>query len=212
VVALFIATATNLDLIARIAGFSMLATIVLYEPVMVSFKGGTFGHLLRNLRVVDDKTGGNLGFLRACLRFAVKVFLGVYSFFAMALTQRHQALHDVLSRSTVQISNLADARPHHFVAERSEFNSPHLPSAARRLTIIAAYVGLTFLVLCLALMGLMQTKMLSAGCLDRNFCDATERVLATGISILWFIAAAAIAYFGWRGRLYGARLRRSITR
>ena len=72
------------------------------SPLLVSLTGGTIGHYLCNMRVVDDR-GGNISFIKAFARMIIKSLLGWYSFLAMAMTSRHQAVHDLLTRSTVQM-------------------------------------------------------------------------------------------------------------
>ena len=52
------------------------------------------------MRVVDDR-GGNVSFIKALARMIIKSLLSWYSFLAMAMTSRHQAVHDLLPRSTV---------------------------------------------------------------------------------------------------------------
>ena len=88
----------------------MVTAVLLYEPVLVSFTGGTVGHHLTNLRVVDDR-GGNVSFLKACARMVVKDLLGWCSFVILMATSRNQAIHDLVTRSTVQIRDLAKALP-----------------------------------------------------------------------------------------------------
>lgn len=89
--------------------------ILLYDPAMVAWQGGTIGHRLQNLRVVDNRTGGNLSFLKALGRFALKAPLGLISFGSMAFSKRHQAIHDILTRSTVQMRDSARALPYQYV-------------------------------------------------------------------------------------------------
>src|SRR5258706_16372282 len=43
-------------------------TILFYEPLFVWLGGGTIGHRLMNLRVVDNRTGGRGWLLRALTR------------------------------------------------------------------------------------------------------------------------------------------------
>jgi hypothetical protein len=83
---------------------------VLYEPLLVAWRGGTIGHFATNLRVVGP-AGGNPSFARAFARYVVKTALGLPSFISMTLTRRHQAVHDVLTRTTVQIRDSSRARP-----------------------------------------------------------------------------------------------------
>jgi len=53
--ALAVAVAFASDNIARIVGFTVAATWLFYEPLLVSLTGGTIGHYLFNMRVVDDR-------------------------------------------------------------------------------------------------------------------------------------------------------------
>jgi len=107
-------------------GFLWWGTLLLYEPLMVAWCGGTLGHRLLNLKVVDDRTGGNPGLAKALARFLVKALLGVFSFFSMSVSRRHQAIHDMMTSSTVQIREPARAAPHHYVVVRR----PYPPSGS----------------------------------------------------------------------------------
>src|SRR5262245_14896431 len=100
--ALFAAVTVRSDEFSLDLGFGLAALILLYEPVLVSLAGGTIGHILSNLRVVDDHTQENISFLKALARLVIKATLGWYSFITMATTRRHQAVHDLLTGSTVQ--------------------------------------------------------------------------------------------------------------
>ena len=53
--ALIIAISFASDNIARFLEFTVAATWLLYEPILVSVTGGTVGHYLCNVRVVDDR-------------------------------------------------------------------------------------------------------------------------------------------------------------
>ncbi len=101
--AVFVAISLRSDTVSRMLGFLVVAVLVLYEPILVSFTGGTLGHTFANLRVVDENHGGNVSFAKALARLALKSLLGWYSFLVMAATRRNQAVHDLLTRSTVQI-------------------------------------------------------------------------------------------------------------
>jgi uncharacterized RDD family membrane protein YckC len=83
---------------------------LLYEPVLVSRTGGTLGHHVMNLRVQDEGAAEPIGFWRAFLRAWSKGLLGIGSFVAMVLTRRHQALHDVLTKSVVVVHDVDRAR------------------------------------------------------------------------------------------------------
>src|ERR1700704_1992335 len=62
---LAVVIALRSDSIGRYLGFAAIAVFLLYEPVMVSLSGSTIGHYLTNLRVVDDRTKGNVSFAKA---------------------------------------------------------------------------------------------------------------------------------------------------
>ena len=101
--AVLVAAMVRNNNVSRALGTLVVIGLVLYEPVLVSFTGGTLGHYFTNLRVVDERTGGNVSFFKACIRLVIKGGLGWYSFIIMAATRRNQAVHDLVTRSTVQI-------------------------------------------------------------------------------------------------------------
>src|SRR4051812_9705870 len=47
------------DTASRALGIVVVLVLLLYEPLLVSFTGGTLGHRFANLRVVDECHGGN---------------------------------------------------------------------------------------------------------------------------------------------------------
>jgi uncharacterized RDD family membrane protein YckC len=73
---LFVAVTLRSDNIARVLGFAIVVSWLLYEPLLVSFAGGTIGHRRTNLRVVDDRTQGNVGLLKSFARSIIKALLG----------------------------------------------------------------------------------------------------------------------------------------
>lgn len=89
-------------------------TLLFYEPLFVWLGGGTIGHRLMNLQVVDNRTGGPVSLPKALGRYLVKALLGVFSFFTMSFSRRHQAFHDFVTNSSVRIRNPAKARPHQY--------------------------------------------------------------------------------------------------
>ena len=139
--AVSIAVVIRSDHLARPLGFSVAAAWLLYEPVLVAFAGGTIGHRRCNLRIVDDRTGANVSFLKAVLRTLIKAALGWVSFVSMLTTRRSQAIHDLLTRSTVQIRDLSQAGEHHYVRERMDHANPALPSRTRRGLVILGYLA-----------------------------------------------------------------------
>ena len=71
-----------------------------------------------NLRVADNRTQGNVSLHKALTRFVLKALLGVFSFLTMNFSRRHQALHDIVTNSSVRIRDAAKARPEHYTLGR----------------------------------------------------------------------------------------------
>lgn len=214
--ALSIAASARNDDFSRPLGILVVAMLLLYEPVLVSVTGSTLGHYAANLRVVDDRHGGNPGFGKALARSALKALLGWYSFIVMAATQRNQALHDLLTRSTVQIRDPAKARPHDYITERRDLSDPGMPSRPRRLAVICGYLFLVALVYVVILMAGAAIGAYSADCIGyeesvlahsrfRRPCSAGENLLLSMSGLIWLAISAVCIGWGWRGRLFGAR-------
>lgn len=90
--------------------------LFLYEPFLVWQFGGTVGHRLMNLQVVDNRTLTGLSAFKALTRYVVKLLLGIFSFLSMSLTRRHQAVHDLVTNSSVRIRDPNRAQPHQYTA------------------------------------------------------------------------------------------------
>jgi hypothetical protein len=177
--------------------------LCLYEPVLVWRRGATLGHMAANIRVVDQRTGGNPTFLRALGRFWLKGFVGLLAFAFMGTTRRHQALHDLAARTTVEIADPAKALPEHFVEEREPLPAAGLPSRLRRVVVILAYSVVSWLALGVALI-LSESEQ----CVEHNFaCTPQELLLEKVLGLLFVGVLAACIIFGWTGRLLGARRR-----
>jgi uncharacterized RDD family membrane protein YckC len=205
---LFAAVSADSNRIGRILGFTFVAVWLLYEPLLVSLTGSNVGHYFSNLRVVDDRTHGNVSFLKAVVRLVIKTMLGLYSFITMATTLRHQAVHDLLTRSTMQIRDRSRAIPAQYISERVELLSPTLPSAWRRLFVVLAYIIGGFFIMMLLAYGTMQFGLVSVTCINDDRCTSSENLITNGLGLLWIAAAVIWIVQGWRGRLYGCRARR----
>ena len=191
--AIFAAITIGNDNFSRLLGFLVVAALLLYEPVLVSFAGGTFGHYFSNLRVVDERSGGNVSFLKTCARVIIKGVLGWYSFVILAATRRNQAIHDLATRSTVQIRDPARAHPGQYITERAEVAAFGMPSRLRRAAIICAYLLLLVIAFGVAVNGIVVARVLSDRCLNNDYCSRGERitVLVAGVTLL--VTAAVIA-------------------
>lgn len=197
-----LAAFTGADAVVRGTLVALLFGFLLYDPVLVAVAGGTLGHRWANLRVVADETGGNLPFGRAVVRALVKGILGLPSFLLMAVTSRHQALHDVASRSTVQVRDLARARAYHYAPERPREPEPVGVSRLRRVLVILAYSFGIYIVLALA-----PAPFVSDACLVSDACSPTENLVLTLVGTVWLGGSAWVLVRGWRGRLPGCRSR-----
>jgi uncharacterized RDD family membrane protein YckC len=176
--------------------------IVVYEPILVTLLGGTVGHRLTNLRVVDDVSGGNPGLLKAVARALVKDIVGWLSFATMAITRKHQALHDVLARSTVQVRDISRATATDYVSERSIDVPAGSVSRARRALVIVLYIALSYVAL-----GIVSSALLSNACMTLRRCAGIDLMLSYGTSALWLAVSIVFVVRGWRGRLWGCRPR-----
>jgi uncharacterized RDD family membrane protein YckC len=204
--AVMLASVVQNDNFSRALGVLVIAALLLYEPVLVSFTGSTLGHYFTNLCVVDGRSGGNVSFLKACARVAIKGVLGLYSFVILAATRRNQAVHDLLTKSTVQIRDLTRASPGQYVSERNDPADTNLPSRWRRVAVICGYVVLIFVGHVVVLTGLTEAGLISDACVrNASRCSTGERLFDTAAAVLVLLLVALIIARGWKGKLFGAR-------
>ena len=185
----------------RAMWLAFFCILFLYEPVLVWYRGATIGHATCNLVVLVDGTGHTPSLGRAVVRYLVKGVLGLVAFFTMAMTRRHQAVHDILTRTTVQLATDASAEDADFHLEREE-PELHLPSRLRRAMAIAAY-----LVLALLLVSVALTAFVPAECLDGSVCSSRSLLVLDASLLIWFGISLGSVIAGWRGILFGARAR-----
>ena len=185
---------------ARSAIFVLIvASILLYDPLMVSHYGGTFGHRAFNIRVVRAGTQQNLPLPKAIVRAVIKGFFGLFSLAFMFITRKAQGLHDLAAGSEVRIRNPRAAHARDYFVPEGPRSGQSLPSPVRRVVIIVLYSGLLFVLTSVAV-GLT----VSPECIDQNICAASEN---QALSILGFVllgGASILIVLGWRGQLPGA--------
>ena len=182
----------------RVAWLLMVAVLLLYDPVLVSRRGATIGHAAAGLRVVDARTGRWPSFARAFVRSLVKLMLGLLSFFTMELTRRHQAVHDMVTHTTVQA--MESVEQVEYSLERVDELDVVMPSALRRLAVIFLYLVVVLFV-CDESISLVDT----IGCIRTQGCSAGARALLETIALCWLALSAAAIVAGWKGLLLGAR-------
>jgi hypothetical protein len=127
--------------------------------------------------------------------------VGLLAFAFMGTTRRHQALHDLAARTTVEITDPAKARPEHFVEERAPIPQAGLPSRLRRVVVILAYSVVSWLALVIFMAATESPECFK----HTSACSPRERVLENVYGLLFVGAVAGCIILGWAGRLVGAR-------
>jgi hypothetical protein len=146
--------------------------------------------------------------LKATARVAIKALLSWYSFITMPGARRYQAVHDLLTRSTVQIRDPARAKAHHYGLERNELSLPDMPSRIRRILMIGAYQLVAFIALAPVTYVLLISGIYSKACVDyRRQCSDAERLVEIALGMCVLGLFALFIGLGWKGRLWGARRR-----
>lgn len=179
--------------------------LFLYEPFFIWRRGATIGHSLKGIQVVSADTGKRPGFLRALVRHLIKTFLGIFSFFTMALSRRHQAIHDIVTRTSVQLAASTEASESEYHVERIEREDVVLPSPIRRIVIVAVYLVAVFIAYGIALVSVDKTN-----CAEFHSCTGIIPFLVNGLSVLWLALSLGVIVAGWKGLLFGARRGRQI--
>jgi uncharacterized RDD family membrane protein YckC len=189
----------------RVMLLLLVAVILLYEPLQVSRRGATIGHRYAHLRVVDARTGSWPSFGRAFVRFLIKTMLGVISFFTMELSRRHQAVHDLLTHTTVQV--VASEEVVDYRVERVDEPDVIRPGRLRRLAVILLYLVAIFFVYAISI-NIVDTT----GCLrHRSECSAVTEPLIAVMGWAWIALSATAIIAGWKGLLLGARRSRGVS-
>jgi uncharacterized RDD family membrane protein YckC len=175
----------------------------LYEPLLVSWRGATIGHRSKGIRVLALATGRPPGFPRALGRFAAKVTTGLLTAPLVSLTPRHQALHDVLAGTVVEVregphgSVRRDAYPPGERAGRRPLTAQRM---ARRVTLTAAWS----LLLALSVAVVVDLAA-SEACTQARVCSGGEIAVLAMAGQAWAVTQYALVWFGLAGRLPGAR-------
>jgi uncharacterized RDD family membrane protein YckC len=87
---------------AFVRGAFAVLMLLLYDPLLTTYTGGTLGHKLIGLRVKKyEALDQNISFLNALFRFLVKATLGWLSFLTVTSSKAKRAIHDTLSGSIV---------------------------------------------------------------------------------------------------------------
>ena len=175
--------------------------VLVLDPVLVAFTGGTVGHHLMKIRITRLDGTGNINILAASVRFIVKVLLGWLSFVFVLTTKKHQAVHDLVARSLVVHKDARGLPSYDVLSERERDTGRFVyPPAWRRTIVVIAYCILVYL--SVSMVSLAAT---SADCIGRNRCSTTDAMIEIALSIIWLVATGWIVVRGWNGRLLGCR-------
>ena len=181
--------------------------IFFFEPVLVSYTGGTIGHHLLKLKVQDVSNAKNINIFLAFIRFILKSILGVISLMFILTTRKHQAIHDFFANSIVAYKNPKQVPEYEALAEREiEEEGYTYPSKLRRVSIIILYN-----ILLLILIRVIGDFLLSERCIENNICTPFEGVISIGLGIIWVISAALILVGGWKSLIFGCKRNRIET-
>jgi uncharacterized RDD family membrane protein YckC len=167
------------------------------EPVLVAWRGATVGHVVLGLRVVCDDTDTPPGLLLATVRYGLKVFTGPIFAPLVALTPRHQALHDMAVGTVVVVADPAHA------ARQAAYDDaePAGPSPTVRARVITTVLYSLALLGAVSLIGLV----LSEACRNEGRCGPIERRLTAIGGITWVALQYGVLWLGPAGRLPGVR-------
>jgi uncharacterized RDD family membrane protein YckC len=186
----------------------LVTPILILEPLIVAFTGGTVGHHLLNIRVSKNQGNGNINIFSATLRFVIKLLLGWYSFIFVLTTTRHQAVHDLLARSIVIHKDPTKLPASEVLSERTLDTDTYIyPAAWRRVGMIILYWLLTTVAI-----NLLFNLLVPDECISAHRCTTSDFLLDLGLTVIWIIALGWLAVRGWGGRLYGSRRQQRINR
>jgi uncharacterized RDD family membrane protein YckC len=174
--------------------------VILYEPLLVSIKGGTIGHQIMGVEVVSVKSKLRLNFLVSLFRSILKFIFGFPSLYFVLTTKNHQALHDILSNSLVVIKADSSLPLHEKLDIRTENLDYVYPSKLRRVSVTVGYVAVAFIALILSFVLFM-----SESCIESNKCNNQEHTFNIVINLLFWLLFGYFLVAGWRSRLYGCR-------
>lgn len=173
--------------------------IFILEPLLVSTTGGSLGHHVFGIRVINKNHGGNINIFSALIRFIAKIILGFFSLVIYFTTTKYQAIHDYLAGSIVVIKHPERFDDFEALKKRVIEQPGYLyPSKFRRVILIAVY-NLLLLFLITQLSSLFMSEL----CSLFYQCSEMERWLTFGLQIIWLSGLVAIILLGWNGLLPG---------
>jgi len=178
---------------------TIILPVILFEPTMIWLTGGSLGHHYSGIRIVGKNTGKNLFIINGILRFLLKSSLGLISLVSMILTNKHQAIHDILANSVVVFKNEDEALDRHKLKPRKIVYYDQKPSIIKRIMVILAYCFVTFFMWSLVL-GFSVSK----SCIEKGICSDSEHILLEKFTLLLLVIFLVIVILGLLSKLPGA--------
>lgn len=82
----------------------LIFCVIIYEPLLVTFTGGTLGHKAVGIQVKSyAQPDQNIPVFSAIVRIVVKGLLGWISFLSVSFNSEKRAIHDMVSGSIVRM-------------------------------------------------------------------------------------------------------------
>jgi len=186
---------------------ALFALLSLIEPVLVSFTGGSIGHHIFGIQVIDQSSGNNIGFFRALVRIITRYIFGIFSLFFINTTKRYQALHDLAVKSVVVFKNPSSLSEISYRKEQLlEEPLYRYPSLWRRCAIITFYSIISLFTL-FAISSVFVTE----NCFLEDRCSNEENAIVLLVDLVFFVMLAALMIYGVKGRLWGAKRKKLVT-
>lgn len=193
---------SSVDLPPAVRIGTPLVLLFVLEPLLVTMRGITVGHHLMGLRIQKSATGERLNIVEATLRFFVKVFFGWVSLVSVLISNRHQALHDLMVGSVVVLTNPSRVSSTDRLVERDgeEEEGFVYPSRTRRVLMIILYAFL--LNFFIGFIGFFLIGFLTRGFGELTWITITINIVS---SLAWLAAFLYMAPKMWRGEFLGCR-------
>jgi len=180
---------------------SVLIPVLILEPGLVAFAGGTVGHRLLGLKVTKLDGISRINFFTATLRFLVKAALGLWSLLLLLTTRRRQAVHDWVTRSLV-VNRSPETLP---ASERLFAIAPAEEQQAAVTAKRRIVVALAYTVLLTVILEPITWFAISDRCAVAQICSSNEKTIEFVIGFGWLAAMVTFFVAAWKKKLPGCR-------
>lgn len=185
-------------------GIIWILPILLLEPGLVAWTGGSIGHHFRGIRVRKLDKDKNLNVFQAVIRFLLKTLFGWLSLIFVLTTKKHQAIHDIYSLSLVVVKHAKSLSHNETYPERIVEEPGFIyPGKTRRVMTAIGYIVIMTIFYLLVILFINQVKCTPT-------CTEIIGVFIYLSSYAWIWFVGAITVLGWLGKLPGCR-RKSIN-